>query len=183
MNEESDLAKHFPAGSKRYRSFVGPPDIYDLVAAAQFCLLIFLGLREHHFMLDVGAGSLRGGRLFIPYLLPGRYYAIEPQRWLIEEALRKEVGKDIVRLRKPTFSNDDDFRPRPPGPILAELMRPLTPCALPSSGLSLGFSYIVPMSREIDRGWRSRLQPRSSTHSLMESETPWVADQGEGRPI
>ncbi len=109
MSEESDLGEGLPPGSKHHRAFVDFPEVYDLVAATQFCLLISLGLREHHFMLNVGAGSLRGGRLFIPYLLPGRYFGIEPEEWLIEEGLRKELGKDIVRLKRPTFSYDHDF--------------------------------------------------------------------------
>jgi hypothetical protein len=91
-------------------SFVGPPQSFDVVAATQFTLLIHLGLREHDFPLDVGCGSLRGGRLFIPYLLPGRYFGIEPNRWLVEDGLDRELGRDIVRVKQPTFSEVDDFR-------------------------------------------------------------------------
>jgi len=93
----------------RYRAFVGPADKYDLLGAIQFNLLTFLDLREHHFLLDVGCGSLTGGRLFIPYLLPGRYYGIEPLRWLIEEGIRHELGEDMIRVKQPVFSNDDQF--------------------------------------------------------------------------
>jgi len=64
--------------SNNYRAYVGPVEKYDLVAANQFNLLTMLGLRENHFLLDVGCGSLRGGRLFIPYLLPHHYFGIEP---------------------------------------------------------------------------------------------------------
>jgi hypothetical protein len=92
-----------------YRSFVGPEQKYDLVAAIQFNLLVFLGLREHHSLLDIGCGSLRGGRLFIPYLLPDRYYGIEPEEWLLEEGIKNEVGRDLIRLKRPVFSNDNEF--------------------------------------------------------------------------
>jgi SAM-dependent methyltransferase len=98
------------AGDRTYRAWVGPPQNYDLVAAMQFNLLCSLGLREYHYLLDIGCGSLRGGRLFIPYLLPGRYFGIEPEQWLIDEGLNGELGGDIVRVKRPTFRNDEDFR-------------------------------------------------------------------------
>ncbi len=96
-----------PAGAHRY--YVGPAESYDLVAAGQFNLLTLLGLREDHTLLDVGCGSLRAGRLFITYLLPGRYHGIEPNRWLVQVGLRKEVGRSMRRLKRPNFSYDDGF--------------------------------------------------------------------------
>jgi SAM-dependent methyltransferase len=92
-----------------HRQFVGPPEKYDLASASQFNLLTLLGLREHHFLLDIGCGSLRAGRLLISYLLPGRYFGIEPEQWLIDQAIENEVGRDLVRIKTPTFSNDVDF--------------------------------------------------------------------------
>lgn len=56
-----DLGISLPAGSKHYRAFVGPPEKYGVVSAMQFNLLTFLGLREDHYLLDIGCGSLRGG--------------------------------------------------------------------------------------------------------------------------
>lgn len=108
-------AQHSPAtagpaaGSRDHRAFVGPVDAYDRVSALQFGLLTALGLREHHTLLDIGCGSLRGGRLFIPYLLPGRYYGIEPEAWLIEEGIRHELGDELVRMKRPVFSHDGEF--------------------------------------------------------------------------
>jgi hypothetical protein len=92
-----------------YRLFVGPPDKYDLIAAMQFNLLTALGLREQHALLDIGCGSLRAGRLFIPFLLPERYCGIEPEAWLIDEGIRHELGQDAIRIKKPLFSHDSDF--------------------------------------------------------------------------
>jgi len=92
-----------------YRVFVGPPDKYDVVAALQFTVLARLGLREGHTLLDLGCGSLRAGRLFIPYLLPDRYFGIEPEQWLIDEGIRHELGQDLIRLKRPVFSNDTNF--------------------------------------------------------------------------
>ena len=97
-------------GDRTYRAWVGQPERYDLMAAAQFSLLTHLGLREHHTLLDLGCGSLRGGRLFIPYLLPERYFGIEPERWVLEEGIRNVVGQDQIDLKRPSFSPVDDFR-------------------------------------------------------------------------
>ena len=69
-----------PIGSRDYRAFVGSPETYDAMSALQFNLLTLLGLRDHSSFLDIGCGSLRGGRLFITYLLPGRYCGVEPEQ-------------------------------------------------------------------------------------------------------
>lgn len=92
-----------------YRSFVGPAENYDVVSAMQFNLLTFLGLRENQQVLDVGCGSLRAGRVLIAYLQPGRYFGIEPEQWLIEEGIRNETGQDLINLKRPRFSNDQNF--------------------------------------------------------------------------
>jgi SAM-dependent methyltransferase len=66
-------------------------------------------LREENTLLDIGCGSLRGGRLFITYLKPGKYFGIEPEQWLIDQGIETEVGRDLVALKKPAFSNDSNF--------------------------------------------------------------------------
>ena len=76
----------------------------------QFNVLTHLGLREKHFLLDIGCGSLRGGRLFIPYLLPGHYFGIEPERWKVEEGIANELGQDAIRIKEPSFHYSGDFR-------------------------------------------------------------------------
>lgn len=107
---ESDLAVGLSAGDRHYRAFVGPPMNYDLASAMQFNLLTSLSMREHHTLLDIGCGSLRGGRLSIMYLLSGRYFGIEPEEWLVEKGIKAEVGSDLIALKKPTFSNESGFR-------------------------------------------------------------------------
>jgi hypothetical protein len=92
-----------------YREFVGPRDEYDLSGAIQFNLLTYLGLREYHTLLDVGCGSLRGGRLFVVYLDRARYFAIEPEAWLVRMAIEKEIGEDLIRLKAPRFFHNQDF--------------------------------------------------------------------------
>lgn len=98
-----------PPGSRHYRAWVGSPDVYDLLSAGQFNLLISLGLREVHSLLDIGCGSLRAGKLFIPYLLPGHYFGIEPEEWLLEEGIEFECGKDLIKIKRPIFNNDGNF--------------------------------------------------------------------------
>lgn len=95
--------------SRDYRSFVGPRDLFDVVGATQFNVLTNLGLREHHFLLDIGCGSLRAGRLFIPYLLPGHYFGSEPNRWLVEEAIKNEIGQSLMAIKQPVFMFDGGF--------------------------------------------------------------------------
>lgn len=100
-------------GDEHYRAFVGPPKDYDLVSAMVFNLLTCLGLRQHNRVLDIGCGSLRVGRLLIPYLNPRNYFGIEPNRWLVEDGIENEIGRDLINIKEPTFSfhaSADEFK-------------------------------------------------------------------------
>jgi len=103
------LGLEFRPGDNHYRAYVGPPQDYDFVAAMVFNLLTCAGLRQNHRMLDIGCGSLRIGRLFIPYLNPENYIGVEPNRWLIEDGILNEVGRDQIRLKRPVFSYRDSL--------------------------------------------------------------------------
>ena len=92
-----------------YRGFVGSDDNYDLVGAMQFNLLTALGLREYHKLLDIGCGSLRAGRLFIPYLNRGGYCGIEPEKWLVEAGIQNEIGESMVEIKAPRFVYSYEF--------------------------------------------------------------------------
>jgi hypothetical protein len=96
-------------GDHHYRAFVGPPARYDVMGAYQFCLLVEIGLRENHTLLEIGCGSLRAGRLFIPYLNPGNYHGVEPEKWLVEEGIKNEVGEDLIRVKTPHLLHFDDW--------------------------------------------------------------------------
>ena len=100
----AELGLDLKPGDNHYRAYVGPPKDYDLVSAMVFNLLTCLGLRQHHTLLDIGCGSLRVGRLLIPYLNPGNYFATEPNKWLVDDGIEQEIGKDILKIKKPTFS-------------------------------------------------------------------------------
>lgn len=96
-----DLGLNLAVGSQHYRAFIGPSQDYDLVSAMSFGLLTTLGLRQHHSLLDIGCGSLRLGRLLIPYLNKGNYVGIEPNEWLVKEGIAREVGEDQIRIKEP----------------------------------------------------------------------------------
>ena len=105
--DREDLGLGLKPGDPQYRAYVGPPEDYDLVAAMAFNLLTTLGLRQHDSLLDVGCGSLRIGRLLIPYLNRGKYFGIEPNEWLVHEGIRRELGETLVQIKRPTFFFSD----------------------------------------------------------------------------
>lgn len=102
-------AQDLRPGDAHYSAYVGPPGQWDIMGATQFRLLTTLGLRESHRVLDVGCGALRAGRLLIPYLEKGAYHGIEPNQWLIEDAITAELGADLIALKAPRFSNSTAF--------------------------------------------------------------------------
>jgi SAM-dependent methyltransferase len=100
----SGLGLDLQPGDEHYRAYIGPPEDYDLVSAMVFNLLTSLGLRQYHRVLDIGCGSLRVGRLLIPYLNPGCYFGVEPNKWLVDDGVAHEIGMDLLRIKAPTFS-------------------------------------------------------------------------------
>lgn len=95
--------------TQSYKSYVGPAALYDTIGAAQFALLYAFGLRSYHKVLDFGCGSLRAGKLLIPYLDAGHYFGIEPQQWLIDACVQEELGEELLRKKQARFSNNADF--------------------------------------------------------------------------
>jgi SAM-dependent methyltransferase len=106
-NYQEDLGAGLKPGDPQYRAYVGPPEDYDLIAAMAFNLLTTLGLRQHHTVLDIGCGSLRIGRLLIPYLNRGKYFGVEPNEWLVTEGIRRELGETLIKIKRPTFFFSD----------------------------------------------------------------------------
>jgi len=102
-DDRANLGLGLKPGDPHYRAYVGPPEDYDLIAAMTFNLLTTLGLRQHHSLLDIGCGSLRIGRLLIPYLNRGKYFGIEPAEWLVAEGIKQELGETVVQTKRPTF--------------------------------------------------------------------------------
>ena len=106
MSDEEMLGLDRPIGDDHYRAYVGPASEYDLVSAMTFGLLTACGLRQQHRVLDVGCGSLRLGRLLLPYLNPGNYFGLEPNKWLVDDGVRHEVGPSFMQSRRPTLLFD-----------------------------------------------------------------------------
>lgn len=104
-----DISRLQP-GDAHYMAYIGPPAQYDIMGAAQFRLLCALGLRANHRLLDFGCGSLRAGRLFLAYLDRGCYFAVEPNTWLIEEAVKNQLGQDMIALKNPHFNDNTEFK-------------------------------------------------------------------------
>ncbi len=93
---------------ERARGYVGPPEYFDLITAMSFGLLAVLGLRERHRLLDIGCGSLRVGRVLIPYLGRGNYVGIEPNPRALEAGVRMHLGESALELKAPTLIASDD---------------------------------------------------------------------------
>lgn len=96
-------------GDHHYMAYIGVPAHYDFMGATQFRLLCTLGLRANHRLLDFGCGSLRAGRFFITYLDPECYYGLEPNQWLIEDAIKNQIGRDLILIKKPKFDYNENF--------------------------------------------------------------------------
>jgi SAM-dependent methyltransferase len=105
---DESLGLEHPPGASHYRAYVGPPRDYDLVAAMSFGLLTVLGMRQQHRVLDIGCGSLRVGRLLIPYLNRAGYTGLEPNAWLVADGIQREVGQDQVDIKQPRFVHADN---------------------------------------------------------------------------
>lgn len=74
----------------------------------QLGYMVGAGLRPTHNLLDVGCGSLRGGRLFVGYLEPGRYWGFDKVEALLDAGWW-ELGKAGMGGRKAHLYVVKDF--------------------------------------------------------------------------
>jgi SAM-dependent methyltransferase len=109
MSTTPDPGERQSPGSRHYRAWIGATQTYDIFSHMQFSLMTLLGMRQEHTLLDIGCGSLRAGKLFIVYLLPERYFGIEPEQWLVEEGLERELGAELAAKKKPRFLYTSEF--------------------------------------------------------------------------
>jgi hypothetical protein len=87
----------------------GPLDRFGALGHHVFECLKVLGLRHNHALVDVGCGCLRNGLWLIPYLDPGHYYGIEPNRTMLQEGVDIFIDPEIMTERRPTFSSNSEF--------------------------------------------------------------------------
>ncbi|MDH3659331.1 MAG: class I SAM-dependent methyltransferase [Alphaproteobacteria bacterium] len=81
---------------------------WDEMGELQFRFLVDNGLKPEHRMLDIGCGTLRGGRHFIRYLDAGHYTGIDiskkvlayGQELLVEEKLAEKRPKLVLNQEK-----------------------------------------------------------------------------------
>ncbi len=92
-----------------HRTYVGDSD-WDLISHHVFDFLVREGLREHHRLFDIGAGSFRIGRLLIPWLGKGCYAYYEPNENISDEGLDCEVGVEFARQKQiQRYAKDSDY--------------------------------------------------------------------------
>ncbi len=84
-----------------HRTYVG--GLWGQIGRAQFEFMLRRGLSPGDVLVDIGCGSLRGGRLFIAYLDPGHYLGLDHNAWLIEDGLRYEIPPELIQEQRPEF--------------------------------------------------------------------------------
>jgi len=109
INASSTETGRDASSVRNHRGFVGPIETFDIMSALQFVRLFQAGLRGDSSLLEIGCGSLRAARILIPFLEPGRYFGLEPDRQLVELGLDQEIGRDILAIKRPTFVHNYDF--------------------------------------------------------------------------
>jgi SAM-dependent methyltransferase len=82
--------------------------MWEQMGRLQFDFLIAQGLRPHHYLLDVGCGSLRAGVKVLPYLEPGHYYGIDISQEILDAGWMV-VEREGLQARAPRLVRMDDF--------------------------------------------------------------------------
>jgi hypothetical protein len=83
--------------------------MWQQIGWLQFGYMVGSGLRPWHELLDVGCGSLRGGRHFVRFLEPGRYWGMDKERWLIEAGWKVLRAGNLLVKRPNLCISDGSF--------------------------------------------------------------------------
>lgn len=92
---------------RQHRGYVG--GMWEEIGRVQFDFMVRQGLKPQDILVDVGCGSLRGGRFFIAYLDPEHYLGIDHHAWLIKAGLKHEVPERLRDEKRPHFVISDRF--------------------------------------------------------------------------
>jgi len=76
--------------------------LWEEIGTLQFEFLVQSGLKPDHSLLDIGCGTLRGGRNFINYLLKANYTGIDISIRAIESA-KELIHSECLEPKKPTL--------------------------------------------------------------------------------
>jgi cyclopropane fatty-acyl-phospholipid synthase-like methyltransferase len=68
--------------------------------AFQIHFLKQVGLQPHHYLLDIGCGTLRGGVPIIEYLEKGHYFGVESRADILEEG-KQELAQSHLEHKEP----------------------------------------------------------------------------------
>lgn len=82
---------------------------WDEIGKLQIDFLKEQGLEKNMKFLDIGCGSLRGGRHLIHYLNPYKYFGIDCNQSLVDLGRRKELGINFWKVRDNNFVIDKNF--------------------------------------------------------------------------
>jgi len=82
---------------------------WERMGRLQFDFLRSQGMMPSHYLLDVGCGTLRGGRHAIAYLEPGHYYGVEKETRRLDLARRHVLPAGGLEARIPRLFCIDDF--------------------------------------------------------------------------
>lgn len=92
-----------------HRRTIGNLPRWEALGELQFRYIVDRGLEPRHYFLDVGCGPLRGGVHFIRYLEAERYYGVEKDAAVLEEARRVEVPRHGLEDKGPTLVAMENF--------------------------------------------------------------------------
>jgi ubiquinone/menaquinone biosynthesis C-methylase UbiE len=87
----------------------GPVADFERVGRLGLDVLLREGLKPESRVLDVGCGALRLGVWLMRLLNPGCYFGIEPNRGMLEAALRDIVEPSVAERARARFAHNDDF--------------------------------------------------------------------------
>jgi SAM-dependent methyltransferase len=111
MRSDAARSREAAVGSKTHESWLQ-------IGQMQFDYLVEHGLRQDHWMLEIGCGNLRAGRLFIDYLHAGNYYGLDispdillgAQQTVIDYGLQEKMPSlTLVKDMKFEFLPDSQF--------------------------------------------------------------------------
>ena len=102
------VARLFSASPAERHALVGQKRLWKMKRKFQIDFLQGVGLKPHHWLLDLGCGTLRGGIPLIVYLNPGHYYGLESREIVLAEA-KLELREAGLENKKPTLLHSPDL--------------------------------------------------------------------------